>query len=250
MRYCILITLLFVTTLAVAQEVSLQFEQANQSYRSGDFQKSIEMYEMIVKNGYESSALYYNLGNAYFKSNNIPAAILNYERAKRLAPHDEDIAYNLKLANLRVIDKIEPVPQLFFVEWWNGFVHFFSVDGWSKLLIVSLWCMTLAFAAFFLMRRLSFRKISLGWIVVSIALTVLSLVSIRQGYQQLYHQENAIIFSSSVSVKSAPDEQSTDLFVLHEGVRVEVLDSVGNWRKVRLSDGKVGWLLTDTMKTI
>ncbi len=250
MRYRFFIILLLFVNLAVAQEVSVQFEQANQTYRKGDFQKSIEQYESIVKNGYESPSLYYNLGNAYFKSEHISSAILNYERAKRLAPHDEDILYNLKLANLRVIDKIEPIPQLFFVEWWNAVVHFFSVDGWSKLMIVSLWCMTVAFAMLFLVRNFSIRKISLFVIILSIALTVCSLVSIRQEYSLLYNQQSAIIFSASVSIKSAPDEQSTDLFVLHEGVKVELLDGVSNWRKIRLPDGKVGWMPANALRAI
>jgi tetratricopeptide (TPR) repeat protein len=238
------------SAVAFAQEASLQFEQANQLYRSGEIQKSAEMYEAIVKNGYESPSLYYNLGNAYFKLENIPSAILNYERAKRLAPHDEDISYNLKLANLRVIDKIEPIPQLFFTEWWNALIHLFTVDGWSKLMIISLWCMAAAFAGMLLASRLSFRKISLLAIALSVILIVISFVSIRQEYQQMFHQQGAIIFSASVSVKSAPDEQSTDLFVLHEGVKVELLDNVGNWVKIRLPDGKVGWLAVDTMKII
>ena len=94
---------------------------ANQSYSDGDFQEAVEWYEQVLANGYEAPQLYYNLGNSYFKSNNLPAAILNYERAKRLAPNDEDITFNLKLANLKTLDKTEPIPPLFFKVCWNNF---------------------------------------------------------------------------------------------------------------------------------
>src|SRR6266849_1193138 len=109
-----------------AQEARLEFNQANQLYRDAQYDKAARLYEQVVKNGYESPALYYNLGNCYFKLRNIPASILNYERARRLSPHDDDISYNLRLANQRVVDKIEPLPQLFLVDWWNGYIGLFS----------------------------------------------------------------------------------------------------------------------------
>src|SRR5208283_3571750 len=152
-RFCILF-LLLVPSLLIADEASLQIEQANQLYRSGTYQKAAELYEQILKNGYESPALYYNLGNAYFKMQNIPAAILSYERGKRLAPRDEDILYNLRLANLRVVDKIEPLPQLFLIEWWNAFVNFFSSDGWGMIGIVMLWVAACGGVAYLRARRI------------------------------------------------------------------------------------------------
>jgi len=240
---------LFITTI-FAQEASLQFEQANQLYRNGDYQKAAQMYEQVSKNGFENPALYYNLGNSYFKFQNIPAAILNFERAKRLAPNDEDINYNLRLANLRVIDKIEPVPRLFLINWWNSFINLFSSDGWAMICLIGFWVSIISVALMFIIRKSVLQRIVFA---VCVLMFLLSIIAIIGMYQQRHFEQNdtaAIIFSQTVSVKSAPDAQSTDLFVLHEGVKVEFLDAVGEWCKIRLADGKVGWLSNKDIQTI
>ena len=250
MRRLLVLLLFLLTPFAVAQEATLQFEQANQLYRSGDFRKAAEMYEQIVKGDNENPMLYYNLGNAYFKLQEIPSAILNYERAKRLAPHDEDVLYNLRLANLRITDKIEPLPRLFFEEWWRILVTLFSSDGWSVVGIVGLWCAAVGGAMFitthsFLVQRLAF-------VISSFTVLVCVLACIGM-FQQLHREQteqHAIVFSPSVPVKSAPDNQSTDLFVLHEGINVELLDTVGDWNKIRLADGKIGWMVASSIHVI
>ncbi|MDI6765696.1 MAG: tetratricopeptide repeat protein [Bacteroidota bacterium] len=248
-RFLIIITL-FICELAFAQEAAIQFEHANQLYRNGEYQKAVQMFEQVIKNGYESPALYYNLGNAYFKQNNIPASILNYERAKRLSPNDDDINYNLRLANLRVIDKIEPIPRLFIVNWWKSFVNLFSSSGWSWVAIFSIWVAAICGAFIFVLRSILLQRLAFVGIIITIFIIVLTSISMFQRYQSEQKEQVAIVFSQTVSVKSAPDEQSTDLFVLHEGVKVEFLDAVGDWRKIRLADGKVGWLMFDTVQVI
>ena len=233
-----------------AQEVGLQFEQANQYYRTGDYQKAIDLYEQVIKNGYQNPALYYNLGNAYFKVNDIPSAILFFERAKRLAPGDDDISYNLRLANLRVVDKIEPVPQIVFIRWWNSIGQSLSSDGWAVFSIICVWCLMGAGLCFFLFRSLVVQRLSLLAVLIVVVLLVFGIFSMYGQYRAEHSDTNAIIFSPTVSVKSAPDDKSTDLFVVHEGVKVELLDIVGDWRKIRLVDGKVGWLGVQTIKII
>src|SRR5512147_2306099 len=132
-RACVALLMLLFALAGRADETMLQFEQGNQYYRNAAFADAVKTYELILATGRESAALYYNLGNAYFKMQNMPAAILNYERALRLAPGDEDIRYNLRLANLRVIDKIEPVPELFFVGWWKEILAMYSSATWAMI---------------------------------------------------------------------------------------------------------------------
>ncbi len=237
----LLVSLLFVSGVH-AEEASLAFEQANQLYRSNKYQEAAAVYEQVLKNGYESPALYYNLGNTYFKMQNIPMAILNYERAHRLAPRDEDITYNLRLANIRIVDRIEPVPELFFVGWWRGFVNSFSSGGWSIVSVIALWGAAIGTAVLLVSRRIIIQRIALFTAMFAFLLTILGFTAAYQRMQTERNTHAAILVVPSVSVKSAPDDQSTDLFVLHEGVKVEYLDSVGDWRKIRLADGKVGWL--------
>jgi len=216
MRKFIIIVILFICELAFAQEAAIQFEQANQLYRDGEYQKAVQMFEQVVKNGYESPALYYNLGNAYFKLNSLPASILNFERAKRLSPNDDDINYNLRLANLRVIDKIEPIPRLFIINWWKSFVNMFSSSGWSWVAIIFLWVVAICGAFIFVLRSVTFQRLVFVGTIIALFIVLLSFISTFQRYQSEQKEQWAVVFSQTVSVKSAPDAQSTDLFVLHE----------------------------------
>ena len=159
MRKRLVVMILFLSSFAIGQEASLQFEEANQFYRGGKYQQAAQLYEQIEHNGYGSSSLYYNLGNAYFKLHNFPAALLSYERAKRLSPHDEDISYNLRLANLRVIDKIEPLPRLFFIEWWQSFMDLLPSDGWAVAGIVALWIAACCGVLFFIFHTIALQRI-------------------------------------------------------------------------------------------
>src|SRR5258706_2151249 len=149
MKMLIVCLLLCSVQSAFSQEARLEFNQANQLYRDAQYEKASQLYEQVSKNGYESPALYYNLGNCYFKLHNLRAAVLSYERARRLAPRDEDISYNLRLANLRVVDKIDPLPQLFLLDWWNDFLGFYSSDGWALIVIICAWAAAAAVVGHF-----------------------------------------------------------------------------------------------------
>ena len=250
LRGGLFVSLLVCIHFVFAQEAERQFEEANQLYRNGEYQRAAAMYEQIIKNGYADAALYYNLANAYFKLKNIPAAILNYERAHRLAPNDEDVSYNLRLANLRVIDKIEPIPQLFLIGWWWTFIDMFSSDGWAIVSIISLWCAVIGGGVYFVIRSALIQRISFLLSSLAVLVCLLSFVGTYQRINRERSQQNAIVFAPSISIKSSPDAQSTDLFVLHEGVKVELLDSVGEWKKIRLADGKVGWMPAESLNSI
>jgi tetratricopeptide (TPR) repeat protein len=249
-RACVALMMLLFAFAGRADETMLQFEQGNQYYRNAAFADAVKTYEKILATGQESAALYYNLGNAYFKMQNMPAAILSYERALRLAPGDEDIRYNLRLANLRVIDKIEPVPELFFVEWWKGILSMFASGTWGTFAIVALWCAAVAAGLMMVVRSFLLQRGILAVVLLALAAAGLGLTAAFQRGHLEGTGHGAIVFAASVPVKSAPDKQSTDLFVLHEGVKVELLDEVGTWRKIRLADGKIGWLQVETISTI
>jgi tetratricopeptide (TPR) repeat protein len=247
MKRLLMLLMIFLFSLpAAAEEAALMFEQANQAYRANEYAKAAAAYEQILKNGVESPALYYNLGNACFKLENIPMAILYFERAHRLAPRDEDISYNLRLANLRIVDRIEPVPELFFVAWWKSLINAYSSGGWAIIAITALWIVAIGTAVLLMSRRFILQRIAFAAALLALAVTVVGFTATYQRLQNELNVRSAILTAPSVSVKSAPDDQSTDLFVLHEGVKLEYLDSVGDWRKIRLADGKVGWVHSNT----
>ncbi len=249
-RLLLALAMVLAVTALPAQEAGMQFEQANAAYRLGKFAEAAALYNAILKNGYNLPEVYYNLGNCFFKQDDIPGAILAFERAKRLAPNDEDISYNLRLANLRVVDKIEPIPQFFLAKWWSAFVQLLSSDGWAEAGILALWALAVCGALFLLLRSIVIQRLLLAAIAALLVVTVLSFVNMS-GQRNAERAENrAIVFAQTVSVKSSPDSQSTDLFVLHEGVKVELLDAVGTWRKIRLADGKIGWLAEEAIQAI
>ena len=200
--------------------------------------------------GYESEELYFNLGNAFYKSGNLPFAILNYERAKKLNPGDEDIQFNLKLTKAQVIDKITPVPKLFFIKWLDSITHYYSASAWGICILIFLWLTFLCAVVFIFFNSSNIKRLSFYF---GIFMLIVTLKSIFFGYRQYQYEkkEFAILLTKSTYVKSAPDEQSTDLFILHEGVKMEVLDrGVENWDKIKLEDGKIGWILKESLEEI
>jgi tetratricopeptide (TPR) repeat protein len=251
MKTALLFSLLFLTSLALANdEIAVQFEQASQQYRAANFRRAAVLFEQIVRNGYESPELYYDLGNAYFKLDSMPAAILNYERAKKLSPRDEDINYNLRLANLRIVDKIDPLPELFYISWWKWFLHLFSSDGWAFVMILGLWCTVISGAVMVLSRSPILQRLFFVGALLLFVVTLVAAIGLFRDVQDEHNETFAIVFAPSLPVKSSPDFSSTDLFVLHEGVKLEITDALGEWKKIRLADGKIGWVQLTAVEPI
>lgn len=251
MRTRLISTLVFAVcfTKLFADNSNSFFEQANNFYQQKEYAKAIELYDSVLKSGNESAGLFFNLGNAYFKNGENTLAILNYEKAKKLNPKDEDAEFNLRLANLKVVDKIETLPQLFLVKWWNGFVGMNSSEQWGFYLVISLWAGFLFGAIFIFTNNFSLKRISFFSMIFVLIITILfSFFSFSQNKNE--QREFAIVFSPNAYIKSAPDEQATDLFILHEGVKVQITDEVGEWKKIKLSDGKIGWMKIEMMEVI
>jgi tetratricopeptide (TPR) repeat protein len=188
---------------------------------------------------YKNAEVYYNLGNCYYKLNNISKSILSYERALNLAPGDEDIQHNLKLANLRITDKIQPVPQMGIIKSWNSFVASNSSHGWTIWSVAFAWIALLLLTVYlFVVNRRVF--VTFGVLVLVLCVST-GLLAYKQNAQE--HDSNmAILTSPNVFAKSAPDENGNNLFMLNEGTKFCVLDEVGTWEKIRLADGRVGWI--------
>lgn len=253
-RWGVLISILVLVSapnVFALEEVAIQFEKANQAYRSDDFAKASSGYEKILQQGYRSPELYYNLGNAYYKLEKFPQAILQYERALRMSPGDEDVIHNLTYAKLRLQDRIEPIPELFVIRWWKVFVHLRSADQWAWLGLIALWSFLLAIGALLTLRRpVLLRRLCSLVVLTGICVLLLSLAGMLGQFRIEKSRNTAILLSPSVHVRSAPEARSTDLFVIHEGVKLQLLDSVSGWSKIRLADGKIGWIPADTFEVI
>lgn len=215
---------------------------ADSAYVHENYQQAITDYEELLKSGV-SATIYYNLGNAYYRTDNITKAVLNYERALLLSPGDRDVRFNLQLARSKTIDKINPESEMFFVTWYHSLVNITSVDGWAEFGLVSL-IVSLILALFYLFSgKVWVRKTGFFAGLFLFVSFLLSNVFAYQQKQQLLNRTGAIIISSSVTVKSTPSIGGTDLFVLHEGTKVTISDgSMKGWKEIKVADGKEGWV--------
>ncbi|MGF7139783.1 SH3 domain-containing protein [Roseimarinus sediminis] len=225
-------------------------QKANQLYAGEAYEAAINSYENIIDSGYESAALYYNLGNAYFKSNQPTRAILNYERARLLDPSNEDILFNLELANQFVVDKIEALPQPFFVKWFETMADLLKSDEWAVISIGSFILMLILAALYLFSRVQTVRKTGFMLAVFMLVLALFSFSMARKQYLQTIDHQHAIIFTPTVTVKASPAESGTDLFVIHEGLKVTISDELNEWYEIRLEDGNSGWVKQSVLQII
>ena len=223
---------------------------ADSAYVNGNYQEAIKVYESLLKQG-ESAELYYNLGNAYYRTENITRAVLNYERALLLSPGDGDIRFNLQIARSKTIDKIVPESEMFFVTWYRSLVNMMSVDGWGRLALVSLALVIVLFLVYLFSARVWLQEVGFFGGGALLLVFVLSNFFAWQQRQQLLNRESAIVVAPSVTVKSTPAQNGTDLFILHEGTKVVITDgSMKSWREIRLADGKKGWIESKKIELI
>ena len=224
--------------------------KARKAYDASQFTQAAQLYEKILNNGFESVVVYNNLGNAYYRCNEIPSAILYYEKALKLEPNLTDIRHNLSIANSRITDKVEIVPELFYKRWWKTFLNQLSIDSVGIVLIVLLTLSLLASAIYLVSRRVAVRKVSF-WIGTALFVFLfVSLFAARQKENLLKYHHEAIVFTPTVTIKSSPDMASTDLFVIHEGIKVVLLDQIGEWQEIRIANGSIGWLKTGDIRLI
>ncbi len=235
----VLSVFLCLTSNVIAQSPSQLYTSANALYKTNQYEQASASYEKVLMQGYHTPEVYYNLGNCYFKLKKTGKAVLNFERANKLAPEDEDIIHNLKLAQLKAVDKLIPVPQLGIVTRWNNFLTSQSSKGWGVFALVFLWASLVVFAIYYFLF-----KNSLLFALCSL-LFIFSVATVSLAFKQSNAEENsceAILLVENVNVKSAPDANGTDIFAIHEGIKFQLLDHVGSWTKIRLVDGKVGWI--------
>jgi len=246
----LLVFLVLPLGLAIADQKDFLFQQGNEFYKAGDYEKAARAYEQILQMGYESAAIYYNLGNAYFKLHQNSRAILNYERALRLAPNDEDIRHNLQLANLAVVDKIPSLPELFYIRAFRQFRDRFTLST-LFILVICLYLICIGTLIIrILTKRNRARQLALFVITVcGIPLLFFSGILISKIHHLHCHVE-AIIMTEKVDARSAPSSDGTELFVLHEGVKVHIVNRTGEWVEIKLADGKKGWLPKEVLEVI
>jgi len=250
--FIFILIIISVLRIVNAQELSEdKFRKGAEFYSAGEYQKALDLWMELYNTGNRSTNLDYNIGNANFKLDNIPGALLFYERAHLLKPADEDINYNLQIARTRVVDRFKDIPVLFFVRWYDFVSLVVSSNSWAKISLISFILCLFALSIYFYTSIFKYKVLGF-WL--AIALFILSLVSLAftlRNKSLVYDSRSAIIFNPVVNGKSSPDASGTDLFILHEGTKVKVEgDKVGEWFEIRLSDGNKGWVPANSLQII
>lgn len=248
-RILLILPVLFIGLWGMAADLETE-EQAEQLYAEGKYADAADAYNKILAEGMESAELYYNLGNCYYKLGENTRAILNYERSLLLDPGDAMTRYNLKMAQHAIVDKIEVLPELFLVRWYKALETYFSADQWGYI-SVALFIIFLVMAAlFFYSPSIGVKKTGFVVGIIVFFLTVGSIFFAMKQSSRVSEREYAIITTPSVTVKGAPDNSGTSLFLIHEGLKVRVVGELGSWYNIRLADGNEGWVAKTDLEKI
>ena len=224
---------------------------ADSAYAAADYATAIHIYEHLITTNGESATIYYNLGGAYYKMDEIARSILNYERALLIDPSDADVKFNLELARSKAIDKNAPVNEFFFVRWFRDFCAIMSADSWSKAAILCFIILILCLTLFIFSKKHKTKKIIFIFAILSMLCSILANIIASNQTAKLVHRKSAIIMEPSVTVRSTPSTNGTELFILHEGKKVMIKDdSMKAWKEIEIEDGNIGWLPAESIERI
>ncbi|WP_430411178.1 tetratricopeptide repeat protein [Kordia sp.] len=246
------ILLVFISslTLAFGQENSAVFNSANEAYNKGNYEEAITQYKSILDSGEYSAEVYYNLANAYYKTNVIGPSIYYFEKALQLSPNDDDILNNLSFARNMTIDAIEPLPKTQLSKFVGNITEKFSYDQWAWIAVLFGFLCVLSFLLYQFAYRSLQKRI---YFLISFITLIFMFGTVAVAYQQYEKAQQdrpAIIFATETTVKAEPNLRSDAVFTLHEGTKVQVLDTVGDWKKIRLIDGKIGWIIAEDVNEL
>lgn len=249
MKKLLYLLILLVSFTSFGQSENL-FDQGKELYKNGKYQQAITAWMQILDKGEHSAELYFNLGNAQYKLNQIGPSVYYYEKALQLSPNDPDIKNNLAFAENARIDSIEPLPKTVFSKWYNSISGIFTFNGWAILAVA----FSIFFVALFLFYYFAFSERRKRLLFVSsMFMGILLIASITMAfftYGDYSKNQPAIIFASEIEVKTEPSMGSNVAFTLHEGTKVQILAQDGNWYRITLEDGKDGWIPATDLKQL
>ncbi len=232
---------------AKAQKPEELLTKANSLYNENAFDSALVVYKGILDQGYSSATLYYNIGNTYYKLRNYPLAIYYYEKSLKLEPNNEDTKHNIEIAQLFLTDKIETVPELFIKTWWNNLSNLFTINTWSIITLILIGTSLICIFFYITAKTRSLKKGMFFSGILVIIFTICSLSISINKYNYINTHNEGIIISPTITIKSSPSTSSVDLFVLHEGSKVKILDNTDGWEKIKIANGSIGWLPTSAV---
>ena len=226
------------------------YQGANKLYEQGNYEQALEMYNAVILSGKESADLYYNMGNAAYRSNSIGHAILYYEKALKLEPAHDDAIHNLDFVARYRLDAFEEVPEFFLGAWMKGFVLLFPEQTWSILTLIFFSIILAGILIYLFSRYLVLKKAGFISGLVALVLFLITLSSAISRHRDIVNPDTGIILAPSVVVRSSPSESGTELFILHEGTKIKVNEEVSGWQNIKVIDGREGWIMADDFESI
>lgn len=249
MKKILLLFLVFSVAIS-AQTIEELFSSANTLYKNEKYKEAIVLYQQIEAQGMVSSELYYNLGNCYYKINKVAPTIYNYEKALQLNPINKDAYNNLVFAKRLTLDRIEPLPKTVLQKINQNYLQKLSYNSWGILAVIFSFITAILFLLYHFLEGSSKKRLFFTTSIVSFFLLIFTLIIAYNQYAITKSNTEAIIFTNEVVVKNEPTKNSDEAFTLHEGTKVNILDTVENWKKIKLSDGKIGWMYAKDLKQL
>lgn len=249
MKYLITLIYLAIATIGWGQDQD-NFDKATTLYQKGDYTQAAAVYSSILKSGKESSALYYNLGNTYYKLNNVPESIYYYEKALQLDPENADAKNNLIFANQMKVDAITPLPKTWVRQLSDGIVGLFSAHTWAVLSIIGVFAFVLSFLLYYFVERTALKRTFFSLMLVFLFFAIGSYTLAHFCHKQVSQTQYAILFDKTVRVFSDANAYSSEVMQLHEGTKVEIIEDAKDWVKIRLVNGKTGWTKVSSLRKL
>lgn len=249
MKPIVYILAFLIGSIAFSQNEQL-FDQANDLYNKGDFEDAITKYEAIIDNGEHSAALYFNLANAHYKLNHIAPSIYYYEKALKLSPDDKEIHNNIAFARNMTIDAIDNVPEIGFAKFTKDVTNWFTFDNWAKLSVLLMVLFVIFYLVYYFNYSATKKRLAFIAAMSFLILSGCAVALAYNNYNLVKNDQPAIVFAKEAQVKSEPNLRSSESFKLHEGTKVQILDTVNNWNKIKLADGKTGWIPKDDVRLL
>ncbi len=249
MKLIVYILTIFITTASIAQNDVL-FEQGNTLYNEGKFNEAIIKYESILDTEKHSAELYYNLGNTHYKLNNIAPSIYYFEKALLLKPNDKEILQNIAFARNMTVDDIDIIPDVGFSKLFKNLTNMMSFDAWSYVSVVAIFMFVILYLLYYFSYQTGKKRLAF---IGSTSFLILTCITLFFAFNKFNIDKNhnpAIVFSQEALVKSEPNLRSEEAFRLHEGTKVQILDTVKKWKKIKLTDGTTGWISSEHIKAL
>jgi tetratricopeptide (TPR) repeat protein len=250
MKNVIIVLMLLMGLKNYAQTPEALFTEANTFYKVEDYNRALGVYLTIEEKGLVSSDLYFNLGNCYYKLNKVAPAIYYYEKALKINPANEDALHNLAFAKRMTLDVIEELPKTIFQRFSANVIQKLAFDTWALIGVIASFLASLLFLLYHFSGSSKMKLLYFNTTIFAVFVMLVSVFFAFDNYDTVQKNRTAIIFATKAEIKNAPTANSEEVFELHEGTKVVILDELDNWKKIKIADGKIGWVYKDKIKEI